>query len=81
MKTLTFNNQTQTRVVVQVVTVARFRRPWNPRRCNVHRYHVWRWKTLATDPNMQPLDGMACQCGGLTWTHRPTSEDSGRLGQ
>ena len=67
-----FTNQKQTRVVVQIVTVARFTRPGNPRRCDVHRYHVWRWETLANDPHVQPIDGMPCQCGGLTWTHRPT---------
>lgn len=58
------------RAIAQVVTTARFRRPLNPRRCNAHRYHVWRWKALATDPNAQPIDGMKCQCGALPWTYR-----------
>ena len=65
-----FTNERQWRAVVQIVTIARFRRPTNPQRCNVHRYHVWRWKTLANDPNWQPLTGMTCQCGCLTWTAR-----------
>lgn len=65
-----FTNEMETRAVVQIVTIARFRRPLNPRRCNVHRYHVWRWKTLANDPNCQPIGGMKCECGGLEWTRR-----------
>lgn len=63
-------NKTEWRAVVQIVTIARFRRPANPRRCNVHRYHVWRWKALVNDPNTQPMSGMACECGCLTWTER-----------
>ncbi len=70
-----FGAKSQTRVVVQVVTAARFRKPSNPRACDVHRYHMWRWTTLADDPNWQPIDGLKCQCGCLTWTHR---EDSAR---
>ncbi|MDP3720790.1 MAG: hypothetical protein Q8T13_23760 [Acidobacteriota bacterium] len=58
------------RVVVQVVTIARFRRPENPKRCNIKCYHVWRWETLESDPNQMPLEGMKCQCGALTWTPR-----------
>ena len=77
-KTIGFDAARQTRAVIQIVTIARFRRPSNPRRCNVHRYHVWRWTTLANDPDWQPIDGLKCQCGGLDWTHRsphPPSEE------
>lgn len=78
-KPLAFSSEKQWRAIVQIVTIARFRRPHNPRRCNIRRYHVWRWQTLATDPNRQPLDGVRCQCGGLTWTHR-ANIDSARFG-
>ena len=44
--------------VVQVVTIAKFRRPKNPRRCNMHRYHVWRWRGGPSAPT-----GLKCQCG------------------
>jgi hypothetical protein len=53
-KAIPFTTQKQWRAVVQIVTIARFRRPLNPRRCNIHRYHVWRWQTLTNDPNEQP---------------------------
>lgn len=69
-----FTDEKQVRSVVQVVTIARFRRPADPRNCNIHRYHVWRWTTLPNDPNHQPIDGMKCQCGCLTWTHRALQE-------
>lgn len=59
------------RGVVQEITIAKYRRPRDPRRCSVHRYHVWRWTTDDNDTNEQPVDGMPCQCGALTWTHRP----------
>lgn len=49
------------RVVVLVVTIAKFRRPTNPRRCNVHRFHVWRWRGGPNAPS-----GLKCQCGCLT---------------
>ena len=59
------------RVVVQIVTIAKFRRPRTPKNCNIHAYHVWRWQTRSQDPNQQPIDGMKCRCGCLTWTFRP----------
>lgn len=58
------------RAIVQIVTIAKFRRPAEPKRCNIHAYHVWRWQTRKDDPNQQPLDGRKCQCGCLTWTYR-----------
>lgn len=64
------------RAVVQVVTIARFRRPKDPRRCNVRAYHVWRWETLEGDPAWQPIDGMKCQCGCLTWEFRPEKPEA-----
>lgn len=70
MNPIEFTAEKQERAVVQVITIARFKRPDNPRRCNVHRYHVWRWTTLANDPNWQPIDGMKCVCGCLDWTRR-----------
>ena len=73
---ISFSNAREWRTVVQIVTIARFRRPHDPRTCNVHRYHVWRWQTLANDPNYQPFDGMPCACKGLTWTHRHSPERS-----
>lgn len=48
------------RTVVQVVTVAKFRRPPNPRRCNARRFHVWRWRGGPIAPG-----GLTCQCGLL----------------
>lgn len=65
-----FTTEREWRAVVQVITIARFRRPRNPVNCHVHRYHVWRWQTLANDPNWQPIAGLKCQCGCLEWTHR-----------
>lgn len=58
-----------TYAVAQVITVAKFRRPANPRRCDVHRYHVWVWKSR----QLIPLDelkahipnGLKCQCGAI----------------
>lgn len=58
------------RSLAQVVTIAPFRKPAAPKRCSLHRYHVWRWQTVESDPNQQPLAGMTCQCGGLTWETR-----------
>lgn len=59
------------RAVVQIVTIAKFRRPSTPKNCNIHAYHVWRWQTRQDDPNQQPINGMKCQCGCLTWSFRP----------
>ena len=78
---LTFTNEREWRAVVQIVTIARFRRPQVPRKCNIHRYHVWRWQTLVNDPNYQPIDGMKCQCGGLTWTHRKALDETRPTGE
>lgn len=58
------------RSVIQVVTYATFKRPKRPMRCDVHRFHVWRWRTAPSDPRRQPVDGTKCQCGLLDWTHR-----------
>jgi hypothetical protein len=58
------------RAVIQVVTIAKFRKPRAPKNCNIHAYHVWGWWTRPDDPNQQPIDGMNCQCGCLTWTFR-----------
>lgn len=49
------------RCVVQVITIAKFARPANPRRCNFHRYHVWRWRGGPHAPA-----GLTCQCGCLS---------------
>lgn len=54
----------------QIVTVAKFRRPREPKKCNIHAYHTWRWKTVVDDPNYTPFWGMKCQCGALEWTPR-----------
>lgn len=59
----------------QIFTVAKFRRPANPRKCSVHRYHVWVWDA----PDDSSLDaqslihigppvGQTCQCGLMPWT-------------
>lgn len=48
------------RCVVQVITIARFRRPENPRRCSLKRYHVYRWRG---GPKAPPET--RCQCGVL----------------
>lgn len=48
------------RVRVLVVTTAKFRRPANPRRCSIKRYHVWRWRGGPKAPR-----GTRCQCGLL----------------
>lgn len=77
-KQIPFADEKHIRAVIQIVTIARFRRPQNPRRCNIHRYHVWRWTTLVNDPNEQPIDGMKCQCGCLEWTHRPAALSHGK---
>jgi len=55
------------RAVVQIITIAKFRRPRTPKTCNIHAYHVWRWQARPDDPNQQPIDWMKCQCGCLTW--------------
>ena len=49
------------RVVAQVFTLKRFRRPENPKRCSSKGYfHVWRWFGGAVAPK-----GLRCQCGLL----------------
>lgn len=48
------------RCVVICVTVAKFKRPSNPRKCNVHRFHVFRWRGGPRAPT-----GTTCQCGCL----------------
>lgn len=69
--------QRQVRAVIQIITIARFRRPRDPKRCNVHAYHVWRWETFVDDgPRMQPIDGMKCQCGCLTREFRPEKPEA-----
>ncbi|MGE3404526.1 MAG: hypothetical protein AB7K63_18185 [Vicinamibacterales bacterium] len=50
-----------------IVTAAQFRRPVNPKRCNVHRFHVFRWTTTEFDQETKPPTGTKCQCGCLTW--------------
>lgn len=58
------------RSVSQIVTYASFKRPKFPKKCDVHKYHVWRWQAQPDDPAKQPIAGMKCQCGLLEWTHR-----------
>lgn len=48
------------RCVVMVITVAKFRRPTNPKKCNRNRYHLWRW---FGGPFAKA--GLRCQCGLL----------------
>jgi hypothetical protein len=48
------------RCIVQVVTIAKFRRPANPRRCSIKLYHVWRWRGGPVPPPDLP-----CQCGAI----------------
>ena len=48
------------RMVVMVITTAKFRRPANPKRCSLKRYHVWRWRGGPALPA-----GKTCQCGLL----------------
>lgn len=55
------------KTAIQIMTIAKVNRRTVPRTCNVHKYHVWRWQGLRT----QPKDGAKCACGGLDWTHRP----------
>lgn len=59
------------RGIVQVVTVAKFRRPRNPVKCNVHRFHVWWWDTIVSDQSQQPPTGHLCACGAIPWSHHP----------
>lgn len=57
--------RTYEHVKVQLVTIAKFRRPAKPRTCNVHRYHVWIFRNHDPDDWTIPK-GMKCQCGCLT---------------
>lgn len=38
------------RAVVQIVTIAKFKRPATPKNCNIHAYHVWGWWARPYDP-------------------------------
>jgi hypothetical protein len=48
-----------------IVTTAKFRMPATPKRCNMRRYHVWRWEA-----GSQPPVGQRCQCSAIPWSHR-----------
>lgn len=69
-------NHRHVRVVLQLVTKAKVKRPEYPKRCVQGAYHLWRWETDPDDPIMQPFTGMECQCGVIKWVYRsvPDSE-------
>ncbi len=48
------------RSVVMVITTAKFKRPRNPKKCSIKRYHVWRWFGGPKAPLLT-----RCQCGLL----------------
>lgn len=37
--------------------------------CHPALYHVWQWRTAASDPNEEPPYGSRCQCGAIEWKH------------
>ena len=68
--------QVADRCCIQVVTVKPFRRPKNPTRCSLKRFHVWRWRGGPQAPR-----GLQCQCGLLDVSPRmpltdPTATDA-----
>lgn len=59
----------------QIITIARFRKPANPRKCRIHAFHVWVWdapddSSLSNEEliHLGPPVGQTCQCGCLPWT-------------
>lgn len=56
--------------VMQIVTIAPFKRLPVVRRCDVHRYHAWIWRSPEkldlADLKQHIPHGLKCQCGALT---------------
>ncbi len=55
--------QRPTKSIAVVITIAKFRRPENPRKCSTNRYHVWHFDALRE----KPQTGALCQCKAIPW--------------